>query len=549
VLRIYSPVLDDPSWFQLLYSIDHRAFNPVKPKTHTFGTLWIPDTQVIRSAARAALNSGDRIPQSAKEKLESIDAEETDLVLWFGADGAIAVRFIMVSLDVEYELICQNLDRKPPTLIQSGLLAAFTGEVEVPPSSAGVILPGETVYVGFPACGSHADITSLSLSLLDLLSSMPDSFSQATPPTDFEAMSVLMTQDISAFVRTPNGRGLLAIGQEGEIGIWEKRRVGKAQHVANGPKRVALVGKGQWTAPETPILYSIYAKGRGIASYFKGPNGPQVVLQHLDPGDGTPSEAVPMPQFDLKDGDDIKMLLAVSNIDDGYSARKRRTRRAVIMAVAASGEAWVWRIDPAPTSPRLELTGSPLDLTPQKLPTDLASHSPTRSVRLEDSPVARHVRMREDSSGGSPVARSVGSLDTPRGSSFIYRSEKPTVTLISHSVLPVEGGQKPRFIVPVDPMGWHSSTVDWESDTPLQDMVVTVSESGVLEFWRPRLGQHLPGHRRGTVYGDMANHAPSVTAAWTRTGVVRTDKTDVIRARCSSRKKTVLGRCEGCGCC
>jgi len=413
------------------------------------------------------------------------------------------------------------------------------------------MLPGEPLFFGFPADENNADITSLCLSLPDLLSSIPEAFSSAGPPADFEAMSVLMTQDISGFVRTPNGRGLLAVGEEGEIGIWEKRKIGKAQHAVGGPRRVALVGKGQWTAPATPILYSIYAKGRGIASYYKDADGPKVVLQHLDPGDGTPTEPVPMPQFQPKEGDEIKMLLAVSNIDDGYSSRRRRTRRAVIMAVAESGEAWVWRIDPAPTSPHLELSTSPLSATPGRRFTESPTHSPTaRNVRLEDSPVTRSGRLREDSTGDSPartgsrLAESVGSFDTPKGSSFIYRSEKPIVTLISHSVLPVEDGAKPRFILPVDPMGWHSSTVDWESDTPLQDMVVTLSETGVLEFWRPRLGQHIPGHRRGTVYGDMANHAPSVAAAWTRTGVVRTEKTDVVCARCSSRKKTVLGECR-----
>lgn len=359
-------------------------------------------------------------------------------------------------------------------------------------------------------------------------------------------MSVLMSQDISSFVRTPNGRGLLAVGQEGEIAVWEKRRVGKAQHSVDGPKRLTLVGKGQWMAPATPILYSIYAKGRGVASYYRDADGPRVVLQHLDPGDGTPSEPVPMPQFELKDGDDIKMLLAVSNIDDGYtSSRKRRTRRAVIMAVAASGEAWVWRVDPAPTSPHIDLQ-SPL-ATPRKPPTESPSQSPiirSTSIRVDDTPVNRTAHA-DETPGNSPLrktSRLAESISSDMGSSFVYRSEKPVITLISHSILPVEGGGKPLFILPVDPMGWHSSTVDWESDTPLQDMVVTVSSSGVLEFWRPRLGQHLPGHRRRTVYGDMANHAEGDADAWTRTGVVRTDKKDVVRARCSSRKKTVLGR-------
>lgn len=120
----------------------------------------------------------------------------------------------------------------------------------------------------------------------------------------------------------------------------------------------------------------------------------------------------------------------------------------------------------------------------------------------------------------------------------MYHSEKPIVTLISHSKLPVEDGKKPRFILPVDPMGWHSSTVDWETDTPLQDMVVTLSEAGVLEFWRPRLGQHLIGEHR-TDIGDAACDG-NQSAAWTRSGIVRTEKTNVSIARCSSRKKTVL---------
>lgn len=193
---------------------------------------------------------------------------------------------------------------------------------------------------------------------------------------DSEAVNVLMSQDIKAFVRTPNGRGLLAIGKKGEVGTWEKRKLGNVPH--NSITTPALVGKGQWTAPASPILYAIYAKGRGVASYYKDPQkGPVVVLQHLDPGDGTPTEPVPMPNFDPKEGDEIKFLLAVSDIDDGYSHRRRRTRRAVILAVAESGETWVWRIDPAPTSPHTELSQSPL-ATPVR-PNRRFDHSPGAS--------------------------------------------------------------------------------------------------------------------------------------------------------------------------
>lgn len=214
------------------------------------------------------------------------------------------------------------------------------------------------MYLAFPPTGdSFKDVTTLRMSLVNILSS-DDTSLEPSQETDSEAMSVLMSQDIECFVRTPNGRGLLAIGKDGEVGTWEKRKIGKVHNSITSP---ALVGKGQWMAPATPIIYAIYAKGRGVVSYYKDPSkGPIVVLQHLDPGDGTPTEPVPMPDFSPAEGDEIKFLLAVSDIDDGYSPRRRRTKRAIIIAVAESGMTWVWRIDPAPTSPHTELSQSPL---------------------------------------------------------------------------------------------------------------------------------------------------------------------------------------------
>ncbi|KAL1412038.1 regulator of (H+)-ATPase in vacuolar membrane [Vanrija albida] len=513
ILRIFATVLDDPSWFQLLYSVDHRVFSQLggadKGKSTDFGSIWVPESQVLQHGAADALatakNKGLRLSPKVENVLELVKTGELDVAVWFGPNGTIALRSIL------------NLDRKPPTLIQSEPLGAVTVDVDANWSTRGQLARHEiagTLFVGFPPSDSNADASFLALSLIDLFGLDESALAVSTPEPDFETMSVLLTQDIKQFVRTPNGRGLMAIGEGGEVGIWEERRRGKSTTDARAKPPVALVGKGQWQAPVTPILYSIYAKGRGVASYFIDPeHGPRVVLQHLDPGDGTPTEQVVLPHFQPKEGDEIKMLLAVSDIDDGYSSRRRRTRRAVIMAVAASGEAWVWRIDPAPTSPRQELSQNPLE-------------TPRRSNR----------RLSSDSPSNSPV----------RGASYtapstIYRSDKPITTLISHSVLPIEGGGKPRFILPVDPMGWHTTTVDWETDTPLQDMVVTVSENGVLEFWKPRLGQHMPGGRRPTVQGDWhCLDAVDSHVAWFRSSVVHTDKKNVALARCSSRKKTVL---------
>lgn len=511
VLRIYAPVLDDMSWFQLLYSIGHTTFRGVEEvstkgkSAAEAGTIFVPDAEVVKRAATSALAAAERdgstLPPATQRTLEAIKQDELDVLCWFGPGGEVRLRSIV------------NLDRAPPTLIKSEKLASFTADADAAWSSHGCLLQSEStdaLFLGFPASPTRREISTLRVNLVGALSSNGTSIQAANAAVDFETMPVLMANDIKGFVRTPNGRGLLAIGAGGEIGVWEKRRLGKMAHTGSKVNTAALVGKGQWQAPAMPILYAIYAKGRGIASYYDdAQHGPRVVLQHLDPGDSVPTEPVLMPHFKPKQGDTIKLLLALSDIDDGYSARKRRTRRAVIMVVAESGETWVWRIDPAPTSPREEFTQSPFS-TPLRKASRLPETSPERSIRR-----------RESSLSGIPV----------------YHSEKPIVSLVSHSRLPVEDGKKPSFILPVDPMGWHSSTVDWETDTPLQDMVVTLSETGVLEFWRPRLGQHLAGENRSKI-GDNCDGGNE--AGWTRSGVVRTEKTNVSMARCSSRKKTVL---------
>lgn len=517
VLRIYATVLDDPSWFQLLYAMDYRAFRdagvlPPKGKgPPEFGTIWVPDGATLRSAAKKAHAAAGRatLPSSVAKILDALDQDEADVAMWFGPNGEVVLRSIL------------NLDRAPPTLIKSEPLASFTTPVNAAWTSRGCLLDGKSLFLAFPPTRAQPDVSTLRVSLLDLFAGSDESL-EAAEPVDFETMSVLLTQDIERFVRTPNGRGLLAIGEDGEIGVWEKRRLGKMARNESKLKTTALVGKGQWMAPASPVLYAIYAKGRGIASYYNDPKeGPRVVLQHLDPGVGVPTEPVVMPHFAPKEDDKIELLLALSDIDDGYSARRRRTRRAVIIAVAASGEAWVWRIDPPPTSPRMEFSESPL----------------ARRESLNSTPLRRGTMLPDSPMGSPQVKGSVMSISSGTG---MYHSEKPIVTLISHSRLPVEDGKKPRFIIPVDPMGWHSSTIDWETDTPQQDMVVTLSESGVLEFWMPRLGQHLAGEGRTQVQRDACSGGDSGSCGWTRTSVVRTEKTDVCLARTSSRKKTAL---------
>ena len=128
--------------------------------------------------------------------------------------------------------------------------------------------------------------------------------------------------------------------------------------------------------------------------------------------------------------------------------------------------------------------------------------------------------------------------------------DQPDISLLSRYRLPVDL-DTPHLILPVDPMGWHQSVIDWKTDTPLQDMILTCSKSGVLEFWTPQLGHHFAfevqhGHAaNGTKDRQNGNLHDHDESPWTRSGVVRTGRADALMARCSSRKKTVLGKAFG----
>jgi hypothetical protein len=116
------------------------------------------------------------------------------------------------------------------------------------------------------------------------------------------------------------------------------------------------------------------------------------------------------------------------------------------------------------------------------------------------------------------------------------RGEKegePTPTLVSTYLLPYRDGAddlaEPAFVMSVDPMGWHQSVINWKDKAPLQDMLVVVKQDGELSYWSPRLTEDGSSKVQGR-------------EPWVRTGIVKTGKTDVVLARCSSRKKTAMGK-------
>ena len=89
----------------------------------------------------------------------------------------------------------------------------------------------------------------------------------------------------------------------------------------------------------------------------------------------------------------------------------------------------------------------------------------------------------------------------------------PSLSLISETVLPLSSPA--AFILPVDPMGWISSHGPTGTE---RDVLLSVGRDGDLMFWVPE-GKKI---------------------SWRCTGRVRTGRTNIRMARCSSAKKTVL---------
>ncbi|EIW73255.1 hypothetical protein TREMEDRAFT_24795 [Tremella mesenterica DSM 1558] len=506
VLRIYSPVLDDPTWFQLLSTIGPDAFtrslhvtsaNSSEAKTiiHPFGVIWPLDADVLRQNLKAMQDTSTADHGSDNQVSKMIHAlrnEESDVVAWLSPQGELVLRSII------------NMDRKPPTLLRSLPLS----NIRLSPSSLPFLTSPVARLLHTPNTGltvvslSSGRITAHRFSLTKVLAKDPSGIQLLVGSSDSQ---VELSQRVRQFVRTPNGRGLLVVGEEGEIGAWYKRRNGET---LTGQNSAALQGRGLFKIDPRPHRIAIFAKGRGIVTFFRDKAGGHVALQHLDDGQLSPTEPVLLPDFSLAEDDDIKMLLAVSDVDDGYESRRRKTQRAIVVACSASGRAWVWRV----ISPR----------------------DPTSASELAFSDSTSKVT-----------------------------SAKPEVHLISTYSLPIESSaihphDKPALVLPVDPMGWHQNIVDWTMDTPLQDMVLTVTVDGCLEFWRPHMGQHhqlstnaRPTRINGTRFvgkgespimdGRLVNGMRNVEhGAWERSGIVRTGKNGVLMARCSSRKKTVL---------
>ncbi|CAK5264601.1 unnamed protein product [Mycena citricolor] len=118
-----------------------------------------------------------------------------------------------------------------------------------------------------------------------------------------------------------------------------------------------------------------------------------------------------------------------------------------------------------------------------------------------------------------PEIISLFSLPSDSGSEAIFgitrdfsviqvKVEAAGLVLEAHSTLPVS---TPKMILPVDPMAWNKLG-SWAA----RDIFLSVSDSGELAFWTRTRNE------------------------WRCTGSVKTNKTGITKARCSSVKKTAL---------
>ncbi|ESK98022.1 wd repeat protein [Moniliophthora roreri MCA 2997] len=110
-------------------------------------------------------------------------------------------------------------------------------------------------------------------------------------------------------------------------------------------------------------------------------------------------------------------------------------------------------------------------------------------------------------------------------SSSPSRNDPPLkLSLYSHDRLPISSPS--TMVIPVDPMAWgsHHPWIEF-------DALLSISESGELEFWLPeKQKKQMP----------IANGSKSLCHEWRCTGRVRTGRTEIRKARCSSAKKTAL---------
>lgn len=506
IIHVHTPVLDDPSFFQLWSTLAPHVSDP--PCSSVFPL----DTSQLQLGIKAALGQSG-IDPGRRKMLEDVGG---------GSKPTLGDAFVGIEQNGNGARVWSvvNMERKPPSLFKVLKLSHHTsGKGKAPyypepilDSSSNVLhssIPSYTLLASPPpsqpatSLSRTAESPPASPTLL-LISHAPQrpicplvlstsAFDPSASSTAFFSRlpglkdPILgLSEPVDEFFRTPNGRSVLSRGAQGECIVWGLELAKKGTNEHDG----IWTARARWEAEGGTELMALFARGacllyfpsrvkssadicewvarlsgRSVASYsaversisisYLRPTAPPSTLLQL-------SSSTVLPSLAPEHAPSI--LLALSDIDDGVSTATKLPKISFIIASTPSAFVYIWRLD-----------------------------------------------------AGDPTQRGL-----PAG--------EPTASLVSTFQLPSEEhGAEPAFVLPVDPMGWHQSVIDWRTKSPLQELLVVVSKDGVLSYWTPRL-------EMTTGVENTGGKEP-----WTRTGLVRTGKKDVVLARCSSRKKTALG--------
>ncbi|CED84427.1 RAVE (regulator of V-ATPase assembly) complex subunit RAV1/DMX protein, WD repeat superfamily [Phaffia rhodozyma] len=515
-IHVLTPMLDTSYHFQHLSTVS-------PPSTTSSTALYPISSRSLQKCAQIALDNNENRDEAGVIMLKEV------------ANGSIADIFVGIPGD-EFDSGSSSqeiqvwavggLEKKQPSLLKVFQLAC-NPSVNSPPSTLPVLaryaMEDGTTNIRRIITLPHSSTSSSSALLLvtydwdqplvmsvlepNLICS-PSSSNQSSPSST--ANRIIhplpnrqdpgggLDQTIERLIRTPNGRGLLSVGERGEVAAWglsistdqNDKRKGKGKGKEVWKMRSKWVDEDDDPTEETSfedgksederegsqddVLYALFARGRSLITYV--PHTQRLSIRTLRSATcSIPSKPHYLTVEGAQKGERMTTLLAFSDIDDGVSGKGEMSIGFIILGNKA-GRFWVWRID----------------------------------------------------QDGSNTL--ISSATIPFDSSFLTAPPSDG----NHPTQP-----HPKFILPVDPMGWHSSIVDWKMKALLQDVIVVVSQDGDLSFWRPHLDFGAPIERDGWEV-EETDEDGGAKGEWFRTGLVKTGRKGLSKARCSSRKKTAM---------
>jgi len=218
-LRIFFPVLDSPQHLQLHSSLDmysalpsHMTLDLVPSSSQIFCL----DREVISNAMQKISGTQD---DSSTQRVREIIEGAWELFLRALPDGSVVITAVTVSLSLLSTIAllntdCQNIDRRPPTLLNHFTLQHSSSVFSACPLSLYLLpLPEKSQLL----LVTTSPLTSSVLSPVEFL----DAF-EGKASSKHSQSSEHVSRDVSSikrFVRTPEGRGVGAVYEDAHVDI------------------------------------------------------------------------------------------------------------------------------------------------------------------------------------------------------------------------------------------------------------------------------------------------------------------------------------------